>query len=74
MAISTEKQTPDHKQSFKEILEDQTLGKALSLFSKSMDVLIVLNKKKEYTGILFERNLLRTDLDPGKSILSEPSE
>jgi CBS domain-containing protein len=67
LAISNEKQIPYHKQSMKEILEDQTLGKALSLFNKSMDVLIVLNKKKEYTGILFERNILRTDLDPGKS-------
>jgi CBS domain-containing protein len=54
-------------QQFKGINETDTLGKALSLFENSTDVLVVLNQKKEYTGVLIERSILRTDLDPGKS-------
>jgi predicted transcriptional regulator/ribosome-associated translation inhibitor RaiA len=52
---------------YKEISEDATLGKALALFENSIDILVVLNKKSEYTGILQERQILRTDLDPSKS-------
>jgi acetoin utilization protein AcuB len=52
---------------FKEISENDTIGKALSLFQTSHDVIIVNNQKNEYTGILVERSILRTDLDPGKS-------
>jgi predicted transcriptional regulator len=52
---------------FIEINEDTTLGKALSLFEKSTDILIVTNKKKEYSGVLPEHSILRTDLDPSKS-------
>lgn len=54
-------------QSFKKIDEDATIGKALSLFENSTDVLVVLNKNNEYSGVLHERSILRTDLDPGKS-------
>jgi CBS domain-containing protein len=52
---------------FKKINEDATLGKALALFENSIDILIVFDKKNEYSGILHERSILRTDLDPGKS-------
>ena len=54
-------------QPYKEISEDATLGKALSLLKNSIDMLVVFNKKNEYSGILQERQILRTDLDPGKS-------
>ena len=54
-------------QKYKEIFENDSVGKALSLFETSHDVIIVFNQKKEYTGILVERSILRTDLDPGKS-------
>ena len=52
---------------YKGINETETLGRALSLFENSTDVLVVFNNKKEYSGILDERSILRTDLDPGKS-------
>lgn len=66
MPLKTESGNLEY-QTFKEISEDATLGKALSLLNNSIDILIVLNKKKEYTGILQERQILRTDIDPGKS-------
>jgi predicted transcriptional regulator/ribosome-associated translation inhibitor RaiA len=49
------------------INENETLGRALALFKNSADVLVVVDKKNDYTGILHERSILRTDLDPGKS-------
>jgi CBS domain-containing protein/ribosome-associated translation inhibitor RaiA len=52
---------------YKKIDESATIGKALSLFDNSIDILVVLDKNSEYAGILMERSILRTDLDPGKS-------
>jgi len=52
---------------YKEIPEDATLGKALSMFENSTDLLVVTDKKNVYSGVLIERSILRTDLDPGKS-------
>ncbi len=54
-------------QPFKQIDEDANIGKAVSLFEASTDILVVFDKQGEYTGILNERSILRTDLDPGKS-------
>lgn len=54
-------------QEFKEISENDTVGKALSLFENSIDVLIILDRRNKYSGVLMERMILRTDLDPGKS-------
>lgn len=54
-------------QEFKVISENDTVGKALSLFENSVDILIILDQKNNYSGVLVERAILRTDLDPGKS-------
>ncbi|WP_455392547.1 CBS domain-containing protein [[Eubacterium] cellulosolvens] len=54
-------------QNYKEIHENDNLGKALALFENSTDVLVVFTPKQEYAGVLVERSILRSDLDPGKS-------
>ncbi len=44
------------------IFEDETLENALSKFNSLTDVLVVYNKNEEYSGIVTERMILRSNL------------
>jgi len=50
-------------QNYKWIKENDTLEKALSLFDKSTDVLLVIDNNKNYSGILTEKMILRSGLE-----------
>ena len=54
-------------QKYKEIKVTDTLNKALSLFTESNDILIVLDDNNEYSGILTELKILQNFLDPEKT-------
>jgi CBS domain-containing protein len=54
-------------QQYKWIDEQDSIGKSLSCFDESCDVLLVKNKNQQYTGILTERMILRSGLDREKT-------
>ena len=54
-------------QQYKWIDERESLGKALSSFNESCDVLLVQDEKQQYSGILTERMILRSGLDRAKT-------
>ena len=54
-------------QNYKSVYEETKLAKALALFDKSTDVLVILDKDKNYNGILTERMILRSGLDRDKT-------
>ena len=49
---------------FKSIIKDETLSKCLSIFKKSMPVLVVLNDKGKYAGVITRRWIIRSRYDP----------
>lgn len=51
------------KEQVNKISEDDIVGKAISLFNHSMDILIVSDKKDNYSGILAEWAILRSNMD-----------
>lgn len=52
---------------YKWIDENESLGKALSCFDESCDLLLVKDNEQKYTGILTERMILRSGLDRAKT-------
>jgi CBS domain-containing protein len=54
-------------QQYKWIEEEESLGKALSSFNESCDVLLVKDEKQHYSGILTERMILRSGFDREKT-------
>ncbi len=55
------------RQQYKWINENDSLGKALSCFDESCDVLLVKDKEQKYNGILTERMVMRSGLDRAKT-------
>ena len=53
----------EQDQMAKEINEEDMVGKAISLFGHSTDILIVNDKKNNYSGILAEWAILRSNMD-----------
>jgi CBS domain-containing protein len=53
----------ENKKEPKQIREDEIVGKAISLFDRSTDILIVNDKNDNYSGVLPEWAILRSNMD-----------